>query len=108
MTPYQYEFEFETLNLSRNNINAFGLQHICSALIGKDPEMAGFNECVRRGIKHLDISENDIRDESLKVLYPFLQKNKGLRSIKYTLYNEENKKVEAKYNELASLGKNKD
>lgn len=52
--------QFEKLILSKNQIGSKALQHICSALVKNET------------ILELDISNNIIEDESLKVLYSLL------------------------------------
>jgi Ran GTPase-activating protein (RanGAP) involved in mRNA processing and transport len=64
--------------LQNNRIGPSGLQHICSALT------------INQSIKYLDIRDNMIQDESLKILLAMLFRNKILQNIKYSVTNEDN------------------
>jgi hypothetical protein len=66
-------FNFKELNISNNYITPKQLTDICHSLL-KCEELA-----------HLDIRDNNFKDTDLKIMYPFLQKNKALRRIDYTL-----------------------
>lgn len=79
---------FQKLILSNNRINSKALQHICSALVSNET------------ILELDISHNQIDDESYKVLYSLLQKNTKINTITYSLTNEKNIKKQERFQEL--------
>lgn len=71
-------FKVQRLDISKNKLYSSGLHKVCSALLEN------------MHIKELNIQDNEINDSELKIIYPFLQINKSLRSIEYSLTNPTN------------------
>lgn len=86
--PY---FKFETLIISDNHLTAKQLNELCQSLLQCD------------NLIHLDIRNNAFVDTDLKIMYPFLQKNKNLRKIEYSLSDPVNIKKKKYFESLSSL-----
>lgn len=69
----------KSLNVKQNKISSFGLVFLCTAL--SNPQIK---------IEFLDIRDNVISDDSLKVLFGLLNGNKYLEKIEYTVTEVKN------------------
>ena len=69
----------KSLNVKQNKISSFGLVFLCTAL--SNPQIK---------IEFLDISDNVISDDSLKVLFGLLTSNKHIEKIEYTVTEVKN------------------